>query len=341
MTTSRRMRTALLAATTAALLGSLGFLFVKSNAAEHKTEAQALALLRELGELSQRWDADALRLTSTLAPVVPTVPDRSQILSRIFNEMEHGAASDALALNADTLRAGMEEKQAAYHTLQQRHARSLQTIDVFRDRLATLGAEIAAVRARESGITTQAAALLASVERLRAAITVTDIEAHAELSQLLEPPLATLPAAAGATHASLRPAALRAQAAGEEYLSGRESEANAWRRFTFLTVARASACSRATWTTRCSPGFPRRNAGASISRLMPPRCWSRSSGSSAGCSPRSARSRTPTASSRTASSSVRATFRTRSSSSRNPKRNWCKARRCPRWASWWRASRTK
>ena len=57
MTMSRKTRTALIAAVAGLLLGSLAFLFLKSNAAEHKTDAQALALLRELGELSRRWDS--------------------------------------------------------------------------------------------------------------------------------------------------------------------------------------------------------------------------------------------------------------------------------------------
>src|SRR4051812_24957904 len=99
MTMSRRTRTALLALAAGLLLGSLAFLFVKSNAAEHKADAQALALLKELGELSQRWDADALRLTNALVPVVPAVPDRTPILARIFHEIERGSARDALALN--------------------------------------------------------------------------------------------------------------------------------------------------------------------------------------------------------------------------------------------------
>ena len=228
MITSRKNRTALMAAAAALLLGSLAFLFVKSNAAEHKTDAQALALLHELGALNQRWDADALRIANTLVPVVPPVPDRAPILARIFQEMERGPASGVLAANVAALRAGIEEKQAAYQTLRQRHARSLQAADVFRERLADL----------------RSPALLPLVERLRAAISVTDIEAHAQMASLLEPPLTAL-AAAVANQPALRASALRAQAAGEEFLSARESEANAWRRFAFLTVgSRADVLAR-------------------------------------------------------------------------------------------------
>jgi hypothetical protein len=167
MTTSRRTRTALIAAVATLLLGSLAFLFVKSNAAEHKTDAQALALLHELSALNQRWDADALRVSNTLVPVVPPVPDRAPILARIFQEMEHGPASDTLALNVGPLRAGMEEKQAAYQTLRQRHARSLQSADAFRDRVSVLASDIAGTRVREPALALQASALLAHVERLR------------------------------------------------------------------------------------------------------------------------------------------------------------------------------
>ena len=224
MTTSRRTRTALLAAAGCLLLGALAFLFVKSNAAEHKTDAQALALLRELGELSRRWDGDALRLTNTLVPVVPPVPDRAPIMARIFHEMERGSVRDVLALNTASLRAGMEEKQAAYQTLHQRHARSLQTIDAFRDALASLASA------------TQSPAVTTVVERMRAAINITDVEAHAAMARELEPALAMVVAAATAAQPGLRARAMRAQATGEEYLSARESEANAWKRFTFLTV---------------------------------------------------------------------------------------------------------
>ncbi|HET9651493.1 MAG TPA: ATP-binding protein, partial [Usitatibacter sp.] len=69
-----------------------------------------------------------------------------------------------------------------------------------------------------------------------AALFVTDIESHAEMARLLAPSLAGLATAAAATHSGLRPGALHAQAAGEEFLSARESEANAWRRFSLLTV---------------------------------------------------------------------------------------------------------
>jgi signal transduction histidine kinase len=224
----------LLSAAALLLFATLAFLFVKSSASEHKTDAQALALLQELADLSQRWDADGLRLTNTLAPVVPPVPDRSPILSRIFKEMEHGPASDVLAANAGALRAGMEEKQAIYQTLRQRHARSLQTIDVFRRRMGELLADVAGARVRDPAVAAQAAPLLANVERMRAATNVTDIEAHAQMSHLLEPSLAALGAAG--LNPAIRASAQRAQAAGEEYLSARESEANAWRRFTFLTV---------------------------------------------------------------------------------------------------------
>jgi two-component system NtrC family sensor kinase len=236
MITSRRTRTASLGAAALLLFGLLAFLFVRSNASEHKTDAQALSLLHELADLSQRWDADALRLADTLAPVVPPVPDRTPILLRIFKEIEQSAASDVLAVNAAPLRAGMEEKQSAYQTLHQRHTRSLQTIDVFRERLGSLVADIATARARDPALGTQAAALLAHVERMRAAINITDIEAHADMARLLEPSLATIASASGSLNPALKASALRAQAAGEEYLSARESEANAWRRFTFLTV---------------------------------------------------------------------------------------------------------
>ncbi|MGE5095535.1 MAG: sensor histidine kinase [Betaproteobacteria bacterium] len=236
MTMSRKTRTGLLAAAACLLLAILAFLYVKSSASEHRSDAQALALLRELDQVNQRWDADAIRLSNTLTTVVPALPDRRPIVTRIFNEMEHGPAGDALARDLPSLQAGMEEKRAAYQTLQQRHVRSLQTLDAFRERLAMLATDVSSARAREPVIAPRAAIVLAHVERMRAALNVTDIEAHAEMAHLLEPSLASITTAASAAHPVLRNAALRANAAGEEFLSARESEANAWRRFSLITI---------------------------------------------------------------------------------------------------------
>ncbi|HET9652159.1 MAG TPA: hypothetical protein VFP36_08210, partial [Usitatibacter sp.] len=168
MTMSRKTRTGLLAAAACLLLAILAFLFVKSSASEHRSDAQALTLLRELGQVNQHWDGDALRLSNTLTAVVPAVPDRRPIVARIFNEMEHGVASDVLALNLPSLRAGVEEKQAVYQTLQQRHARSLQTLDAFHERLAMLAGDVASARARDPAIGPQTAIMLAHIERIRA-----------------------------------------------------------------------------------------------------------------------------------------------------------------------------
>jgi len=236
MTINRKTRTALLTSAGIALLAALGFLFVKSNTAGHKAEVQALVLLRELAEHNQRWDSDALRLGNTLTPVVPALPDRRPIITRIFQEMENGPARDALAADVSALHAGMEEKVAAYTTLQQRHARSLQAVDAFREKLAAFASDAAALRARDPHLAAQAAVLLAQVERMRATMSITDIESHAQMVKALEPALAGIVVAASAVQPSMRASAQRAQAAGEDYLSARESEANAWRRFSFLTV---------------------------------------------------------------------------------------------------------
>jgi len=236
MTPNRKIRRILLPATACALLATLGFLFVMSNPAAYKSESQALALLRELRELDQRWDGDALRLAGALTPVIPAVPDRRPVLARILHELEQEPASEVLADDLGALRAGMEEKVSAYAELHARHLRSLRTGADFRERLAALANDAAAARVRAPSSAARADALLAQIERARLATNVTDIEAHTLMAQMLEPPVASLVAAAAAVQPELRAGGRAAQQAGEEFLSAREAEAATWRRFAMLTV---------------------------------------------------------------------------------------------------------
>src|SRR5437588_301116 len=81
---------------------------------DYRGEAQALSLLRELRDLDVRWDVEALNLANELNPIPSPARDRSIIVARIFQELEHGPASLSMATQVPALRAGLSEKQAAF-----------------------------------------------------------------------------------------------------------------------------------------------------------------------------------------------------------------------------------
>src|SRR5688572_22844522 len=91
MTTIRpSRRVVLLGAAAAVLLGTLVFLYLRTEAATYKTEVRALALLRELKDYDTRWDIEAQRLVDSLAVPAPEVADREPVFSRILHELDHG-----------------------------------------------------------------------------------------------------------------------------------------------------------------------------------------------------------------------------------------------------------
>ena len=68
MTQSRAARGALLGLLAIVLLGTLAFLFSRTEAIDFKRDAETLSLLRELKDLDARWDADASRYSTILSP---------------------------------------------------------------------------------------------------------------------------------------------------------------------------------------------------------------------------------------------------------------------------------
>ena len=236
MSPRRVRKSVILALAAAALLGALAFLFAKTQASGYKDDVHALALLRELRDMDSRWDLDGLRVANDFSPNPVPVPDRSIVVARIFQELEHGPGRAAVGAQIPALRAGMAEKQAAFTALRAAHAHSMDALKTARESYATLLTQSAAARARDPRTADRAAALLTQVEHLRAAVRNADIESQGDIERSIEARVATLVPAAIATDPQAEAPARRAEAATREFLAARATEAGAWRKFTFLTV---------------------------------------------------------------------------------------------------------
>jgi signal transduction histidine kinase len=236
MSPLRPSRRAWIAAAALALLGLLVFLFVKTDASQYRDEAAALALLRELKDVDTRWDVDALRMTDALSGAAHRVPDRGHIIGRILHELGQPGPREALGPLYEPIRAGVVEKQAAFGALLQAHADTIKAIEAAGEALATLVTEAPAAKARDPRLAEAAAALAAHAERIRAAMPTADIESPEALERALEAPLATLAPIARAADPRMAQAAAGAEAAARDFLRVRAAEAQAWRKFAFLTV---------------------------------------------------------------------------------------------------------
>jgi two-component system, NtrC family, sensor kinase len=229
----RARQTAVLAAAAAALLAALGFLFAKTQSSGYKEDMHAMALLRELRDMDARWDADALRIAREVSAAGVAIADRGPVIERILRELARGPQEGVLQGQVAALRTGMAQRQAAFRTLRDAHAASLQAVEAARGELAAID-RIAAARRSLDG--SAAAGLLGIVGELRSGLRSADIERHAQLIRSLEPQLATLEPAARQLDPALADRARAAEASVREYLVAREAEAQAWRRFSFLTA---------------------------------------------------------------------------------------------------------
>jgi signal transduction histidine kinase len=236
MTSRLDRRTALIAAGSALLLLALAFLFVRTQASGYKDQVQALALLRELRDATQRWDADGLRLANDLGSAQAAVPDRGPIVSRIFHELTQVGPRAGIGEQVPQLRAGVADKDAAFKALRGAHDRFLAAFSGARESLVALASEAAALRARDARTGDRASALIAQIEQMRSGVRSSDIESVAEAARALEVAFATLQPAALAVDPKLGPAAERARDAIAATLAARAAEAESWRKFTFMTV---------------------------------------------------------------------------------------------------------
>jgi signal transduction histidine kinase len=227
----------------AVLLAALVFLFVKTQSAGYKDDAQALALLRELRDMDSGWDADGLRLANDLASRPGAYSDRSMVMARIFQELEHGRGHAAGGTQIAALRAMLTEKRAAFSVLRDAHTESVAALAMAREGLGQLGSQLAAARARNPR-SADGAASTASLEQLRAELRAADIEAQADLTRGIEARAALLVPAASPDPQAAQ-AARNAEAATRRFVVARTGEADAWRKFSSLSVgARADLLAR-------------------------------------------------------------------------------------------------
>ena len=229
-------RALLLGAAATVLLGTLVFLFLRTEAASYKSEARALTLLRELKDYDTRWDIEAQRLVDSLASPPPAIPDRDAIFTRILLELDHPDLRRALGNTVQELRDGMAQKTQEFRKLRAMHAQSLEAHAAAREALRALAAEGPAARARNPRALAPSMALTNDIERVRTALRSDDLAGTGEQERSVEPVLASLVPAAQAVDPMLASTAARAESLARAFLRARAAEAQAWNRFTFLTV---------------------------------------------------------------------------------------------------------
>jgi len=234
MPSPKAARTALLIGIAALLLGTLAFLYSRTEAIDFKRDAQALSLLRELRDLDTRWDADASRLAS--APVGSPAPtDRSGPLARILRELESvSTIRPQLASALPPIKQGMAEKAAAWTVLKEKHARSAEALAAATAAAAALSAEAGSLRLRDSRNAERYTVVAGEAGQLVSAARLLDTDAPP--SPLFEARLATLKEAAQAADPGLGAAGAKAEAALRDFLSARADARKAEQKFSFLTV---------------------------------------------------------------------------------------------------------
>ncbi len=230
MTSSRAFRGALLALLAIVLLGTLAFLYSRTEAIDFKRDAETLSLLRELKDLDSRWDADASRYAATLVPG-PAAADRGPTLARILRELGRASGRAEVADALPAIREGMAAKSAAWDALKARHARSVETLAAAQAASAALATDANFMRLSDPRRADRHAALAAEAQALLAAVRLAD-----GLDGPLRARLATLAEAGLQAAPSLAEPAARAQKALADFAEARAAERDAAQKFGFLTV---------------------------------------------------------------------------------------------------------
>jgi len=213
-------------------MGLLVFLFARTQSADHKNYAEALALLRELRDLDARWENDAARVANDLGSADPAVPDRAAVFARILQELEHEPSRAAMGDKVRVLRAGIAAKQQAFRALRAAHARSHGAYAAAREALGTLSLQ-ASGRVR---MNPAAAPLVMQAEQLRLELRWAGVDATGTLDRPFEPGIATLVPTARAVDPMLADSAAQAEASARAFLAVRTEEAQLWRDFTYLPI---------------------------------------------------------------------------------------------------------
>jgi len=227
-------RTALLVAVAAILLGTLAFLYSRTEAIDFKRDAQVLSLLRELRDLDTRWDSDASRLASA-SPGAPAPADRSSQLARILRELEGAAAArPEVAAALPPIKQGMAEKGTAWAALRDRSTRAAEALSAASNAATALSAEAGNLRLRDARQAERYTVVASEAGQLVAAARLLDPDTPP--SGLFEARLATLKEAATAADPMLAALGGKAESALRDYLSARTELRKAEQKFAFLTV---------------------------------------------------------------------------------------------------------
>ncbi len=240
MSSNSSKKTILPALAAAGLLGTLLFLFVRTEGGDIRGGARALELLRELKDVDARLDREASRLANELGAARPggaaPAPDQAARFEPAMRELERKPARGAVAADLPALRAGITVKGEAFRALATAHAASIDALGSLDRALDALPASPGRAPAGDPRRAARLEALAARVEHVRQAAHGDDIARHESATEALERSLAQIPAAAAAADPALASAALVAHEAVRAFFAARTHEAAAYRRLAFLTL---------------------------------------------------------------------------------------------------------
>ena len=217
----------------AILLGALVFLFVKTAGIDFKHDSTALSLLREMKDFDAHWDDDAVRVSNDLRGAAAPQADFAAMMGRILQELDRLATREPLRKELAQVRASLAQKEAAYKALREAHQRASAAGHAMDESLR--GVEQLA-NARSGSHPAHALAGIAAIaEQLRADIP-RRLETFKSRAPAMEQRLAVMRAAALAGDAPLGEACASAEKAGRVFLAARAAEAEAFSKFSFLTL---------------------------------------------------------------------------------------------------------
>jgi signal transduction histidine kinase len=110
---SRAVRRAAAAVVAAALVATLGLLYLKTQGADFKRQSEVLVLLRELKGIDAYWDVEVLRARAEPGTLPVPAPDHAAALARLRRELLAAAqelASPALGRGLPELLAAFDQK---------------------------------------------------------------------------------------------------------------------------------------------------------------------------------------------------------------------------------------
>jgi signal transduction histidine kinase len=228
----RMKKHALAALFTAALVGGLAFLFVRTVGIDFRGDAQALTLLRELKDFDARRDVDAMRVTADFETHA-NPSDWSALRARALRELEKDPARAAVSAQLPSIRSAVTEKESAYQALRTAHGTTMRAYKSADEALLALSTAATAARMRSAAL---AATTSSNIERIRAVIRDANIEHAVENSHELEARAAALSASAAGADPFLLTSANRAETGVGEFVTARLAEAAAWRKFAYTTA---------------------------------------------------------------------------------------------------------